>query len=36
VVVDNVITLRNVAQCVDSGRPVTRRMLTVHGESAGR
>ena len=32
VMVDNVITLRNVAQCVDAGRPVTRRMLTVHGE----
>jgi Na+-translocating ferredoxin:NAD+ oxidoreductase RnfC subunit len=32
VVVNNVITLRNVAQAVDAGRPVTRRMLTVHGE----
>jgi len=32
VVVSNVITLRNVAQAVDTGRPVTRRMLTVHGD----
>jgi Na+-translocating ferredoxin:NAD+ oxidoreductase RnfC subunit len=32
VVVNNVITLRNVAQAVDAGRPVTRRMLTVHGD----
>jgi Na+-translocating ferredoxin:NAD+ oxidoreductase RnfC subunit len=30
-VVDNVITLANVAAAADSGRAVTRRMLTVHG-----
>lgn len=30
-VVDNVITLANVAAAVDAGRPVTHRMLTVHG-----
>lgn len=31
-VVDNVITLRNIARAVDSGLPVTERLLTVHGE----
>jgi Na+-translocating ferredoxin:NAD+ oxidoreductase RnfC subunit len=31
-VVDNVITLANVARAVDEGAAVTHRMLTVHGE----
>ncbi len=31
-VVDNVITLANIALAVDEGQPVTDRMLTIHGE----
>ncbi|MBU0596484.1 SLBB domain-containing protein, partial [Candidatus Bipolaricaulota bacterium] len=31
-VVDNVITLINVARAVDDGQPVTDRLLTIHGE----
>lgn len=31
-VVDNVVTLSNIARAVDEGAPVTQRLLTIHGE----